>query len=183
MKIHRAHSYDAVERLRAELDRVPERWRCDAEPYKFLVLPDDLRPSWIGLTLRSDEEIQASARAYGSTSHEGRTQDEVGGWAADEDHSYWVRDTPHIYLNHSSLGFAVHEVAHTLAWAWHVDLRRFYRPERALYPYMAADADEFWACALDAFLTLDNHDKRWNRLDLAAKAPELHDFLRQKLRG
>jgi hypothetical protein len=176
MRILRAHSYDAVERVRRNLGRLPEHWRQIVHPWQYIILPDDLKPSWIGLTLRDDAELaRANDPAMGD-----RTFDMVGGWCASDDHAYWVRNVPHIFLNHASVMSACHESGHALARSWHAPIEALYRPEQALYPYMAVDADEFFACGVAAFCREERDDRRYNRLDLAKKAPDLYAYLLAK---
>lgn len=177
MKFLRAHYYDPIMRLRALSERLPVAWRDEVRDWPLIVLPDTLSPVWIGLTRRSDEELHAADT--GSWNH--RPQATVGGWCAGEEHAYWLNQTPHIYLNHKSVPFYVHEAGHALARLWHVDMKAFFKPERALYKYMASTPDEYFACALDAFLYPDNDPKNWNRLDLAKRDQGIHDFLRRKL--
>lgn len=184
MRIHRAHSYDPIERIRADLARVPDHWRRAADPWKFIVLPDDLKPSWIGLSLRTDKELHAA----GEASVGDRTFDDMGGWTATpgerkgEGHDYWVRDTPHIFLNHSSVDSAVHEMGHALEHVWRAPVEALYEPEAAWSEYMALNPSEFFAVGLAAFLREDRNDRYWNRLDLAERAPDLHDYLTARAR-
>jgi hypothetical protein len=180
MKILRAHDYDPIMRLRSEARRVPDSWLDAARDWPLIVLPNDLSPSWIGLTRRTDEELISASREYGNAWN-GRSQDDVGGWCVGEEHAYWMNLTPHIYLDHRSVPWYVHELAHALARLWHVDTDAFFRPDRAMYPYAATTPDEYFACALDAFLTPDRDPKLWNRLDLADRDQPMHDFLRSKL--
>lgn len=180
MKVVRAHSYDAISELRQAQSSLPEAWLDTLRTWGLIVLPDDLRPTWIGLTRRDTDG--GSDAAWG-----GRTWDNVGGWCAGEEHSYWVRDTPHVYLNHSSVGRAIiHESLHALADLWHVDENALYRPQAALYAYMATTPAEYFACGLEAFLTPDREDevrkngrraRVYNRLDLAKADPNLYAYL------
>jgi hypothetical protein len=181
VRVHRAHSYDAVERVRAELGCIPPHWREQARPWQFIILPTDLRPSWIGLTLRSDDELARAAAYHRNTAVGDRTFDTMGAWTASNEHDYWVRDTPHIYLRHDALTSVVHETGHALAHAWHAPVEDFFRPDAAFHWYMATNAQEFFACALDAFVTPERDDVRWNRADLAKRVPDLYAYLRAQL--
>lgn len=184
MKIHRAHSYDAVERVRAELEGTfPPEWLQQAEHYKFIILPDDLKPSWIGLTKHSDEHyFEVSRTSEKGNAVQGRSQDTIGGWCAGEEHAYWVRDTPHIYLEHSSWGSAAHELAHALSAAWRAPEDALYEPGRVWSGYMLTTVSEFFACGLRAFMRPANDDVHWNRQDVAERLPKLYEYLMTKER-
>lgn len=184
MKIHRCHDYDPIMKLRAEAARVPAHWLEAVEPWKLIVLPDDLKPTWIGLVTKTDGELHESAKHYGDMAVGTRTWDTMGGWCASEEHAYWfTKDiVPHIYLDYSSVDSVVHEMSHALERAWHVDTEALFRPKKALYEYMGTTKHEYFACAVSAFLRPDNDDKHWNRLDLAGADREIHDFLVEKLK-
>lgn len=162
----RAHSYDAVARLHSELRVMPPHWTDAAHPWKFALLPDDLSPLWIGL-LKEEHHDNLANRRYS----------EIGGWCASDEHGWLVRDTPHIYLNHRSIESACHEVGHALADAWHTDIEAFFTPDMAFYPYMASNPDEFFACAVVAFLRPSRADHLWNRDDLAKRFPDVFCYL------
>ena len=169
MKILRAHDYRFVEAVKNEIAILPKRWSECIASVPWILLPDDMSPIWTGLMTEE------------SVSHDGRKYSEIGGWycptVADKN---W-RDAPHIYLKPKSLTHAaVHEAAHALEEAMRAPASELFEPERALYPYMASNKSEFFACAVDAFLRHQN-DKRWNIDDLEKSGAKIYDYLKAQL--
>lgn len=169
IKIFRAHNYEPIEQIRCVLARVPSHWLEQVAHIPFVVLPDDLSPIWIGLMR---EEY---------TAHDGRKYSSIGAWSCGENYDSNWRHAPHLYFKERSARFAVHEMAHALDDAWHVDTQEFFEPNTAFYNYMASNESEYFACALEAFLTSSGDDTRWNNYDLAKRNYNLWLFLRNKL--
>jgi hypothetical protein len=171
LRVCRAHSYQAVEKVEAELLRLPTHWRQDVAHIPWIILPDDLSPLWIGLM---DQEFDTG---------DGRLYSQIGGWYQFTDgHPNW-KFAPHIYLSHGSAWAAVHEVGHALSEAWHTSLDDLFRPNAALYDYMASNADEYFACAIDAYLRPAGQPGPWgeDNHDLAVADPNIFAYLTHKL--
>lgn len=172
LKILRAHAYEHVELICASLCRLPAHWLEAIQDLPWIILPDSLSPLWIGLLEREQKTL------------DGRLYSQVGGWYCPEREgaSNWHL-APHVYLTPGGVYGAVHEVGHALEDAWRVPVADFYRPEVAFYPYMALNAVEYFACALDAFLAPERGEDAFgfNCADLARLNPALYVYLGRKL--
>lgn len=166
MKILRAHSYGLVEAVRNELDVLPARWRECIANVPWVLLPDEMSPLWIGLM------------AEESTTHDGRKYSKIKAWYCPSVTSKNWRHQPHIYLK--SRWSAIHEAAHAIDEVTHAPTVELFEPEKALYPYMASNKCEFFACAVAAFLRHPD-DERWNIDDLNKSGAKIYDYLRTQL--
>ncbi len=169
MNILRAHDYGFVEAIRNELSILPRHWLDCIASVPWILLPDDVSPVWTGLM---KEECVAT---------DGRKYSKIGGWYCQVvGHPNW-RYAPHIYLKPKSLKRAtVHEAAHAIEEAMHVPVSELYEPEKALYPYMARDEGEFFACAVDAFVRPAQNETTWNIDDLRKTGAKIYDYLVEK---
>ena len=169
-RILRAHSYDIVADVRHHLQRVPSQWLATVGHVGWILLPEDLSPLFTGLMSKERR------------TDDGRLYSECGGWYCDEtcDGDFVTLGDPHIYLDRRRTWAAVHEVAHALEIAWNVPVEDFYQPDNAFDDYMASNSEEYFACALDAFLQPGRDDSIWNCRDLAQQDPELYQYLDHK---
>lgn len=162
MKVLRAHSYDDVAAIKRELSGVPSHWLDAIRHVGWHIYPQDLSPLYTGL-LESDD-----------ATHDGRMYSQVGGWFHPVGERY-------IFKRLISEWATVHEAAHALADALHVPVEQFYKPEQALWSYMASNPDEYFACAVDAFLVPERENDRqyrwWNNHDLARHDIEMWRYL------
>lgn len=169
MRIGRAHSYDDVEKLRAALSLMPQQWLPELDWVAWQLLPEGLFPLFVGLLIED------------RLTHDGRSYSDLGGWFANTEHGWIVTNTRHIYLSSRSIErYAIHEAGHALEVAWRVDVRWFFWPQSAFHWYMQTNPSEYFACAVEAFCIPDTNEKEWNRGDLAAMNPPLHEFLSAK---
>lgn len=168
MNILRAHDYGFVEAVKNELTVLLPHWRERIADVPWILLPDEMSPVWIGLM--AEEYVARDGRKYS----------EIGGYycpvGADKNWRY----VPHIYLKPKSLRHAVHEAAHAIEVETHAPTTELFEPEKALYPYMARNKSEFFACALNAFVRHPD-DKRWNIDDLEKSGAKIYDYLRTQL--
>ena len=169
MKILRAHDYEFVEAVRNELAVLPKCWSECIADVPWILLPDEMSPVWIGLM--AEEYVARDGRKYS----------DIGGWYCPSVANKNWRHQPHIYLKPKSLQrSAVHEAAHAIDEAIHAPTAELFEPEKALYPYMASNKDEFFACSIDAFLRRPD-DKRWNIDDLEKSGAKIYDYLRTQI--
>ena len=166
MNVLRAHNYQDVEAVRNELDRLPRSLADLVPDLPFIILPDGLSPVWIGLMV-NDMKV-----------FDGRSYDkEVGGWYSDGKHPNWKFDR-HVFIATRSIEWAtIHEVAHAIDDILGEPSKSVFRPERALFKYMASNHAEYFACAMDAYLRDPRDDARWNRDDLASADPDMVTFI------
>lgn len=170
MKILRAHYYDDVEMVKSDLSRLPRSWFSDIDWIPWIILPNDLSPKFIGL-LRDDLDTD-----------DGRTYNTVGGWSYVKNEHPNFALYPHIFLQTDSWYAAIHEVGHALEAIWNAPIEDLYKPDLALYSYMASESEEYFACALDAFCS-DESNMRfgYHRFDLAQADRNIYDFFLNKL--
>ena len=154
---------------------MPSGWLEEISDVGWVVYPDGLSPLFTGLM------------KYETLSHDGREMSKCGGWYSPINcEGYSIKDE-YIFLDHSSVRSAVHEVSHVLLYKWRVDQDEFYKPETAFHWYMASNPQEYFACAVEAFLhpVRDNREtntwwNKWNKEDLAKVNPDLVSYLEMK---
>ena len=168
MNILRAPSHEFVEAIRNELAVLPKCWSERIDDIPWILLQDSISPVWTGVMINE------------SIANDGRKYSGIGGWYCPLNVNNNWRFAPHIFLKPKSLHCAVHEAAHAIEDAIHAPVSNLFEPEKALYPYMASNEDEFFACAVDAFLRHPD-DERWNIEDLMNSGAEIYDYLRTQL--
>ena len=112
-------------------------------------------------------------------SDDGRSYDkDVGGWYSSGSNPNW-RLGRHVFIATRSITWStIHEVAHAIDDVLGYPSRLFFKPERALFEYMASNADEYFACAMDAYLHNPRDDTCWNQDNLAKSDFDIFEFIR-----
>lgn len=141
INVARAHNLDVVRRVEDNL-RGLEAFLKPLWHIHWYILPENLSPLFTGLLKQDDQ----------ATGVDPRKLSEAGGWYADERHSFWVSDVPHIYLSESNTESALHELGHALSRYWRIDVARLYKPELAFSEYGALNVEEYWATSWEIFV-------------------------------